>query len=742
MFVQPIKSPWRWEEDGCAVTRSTCWSGPGTHGGCGVLLYAKDDKLVKVEGDPECPFNKGRACSKTLSLPKMIDHPQRLKYPLKRVGERGENKWGRISWDEALDIVEREFNRLKDIYGPESVFFVQGTGRDVMVGITRLAYSFGSPNSGSFAPANGQSCYLPRILCSQLTSGEILNVADLSQFFPERYDSPQWELPGCIMIWGNDPITNTCADVFFGHWITDCMKRGSELIVIDPRQTWIASKAKHWLQIRPGTDSALALGFLNIIINENLFDKDFVQNWTHGFDQLKERVREYTPERVAEITWIPRDKIVQAARMYATTKPSCIQWGVAFDHNIECVDPIRAALNLMAVTGNLDVPGGNVLVKNIVDWMGWGTRELGTEDMRKERIWDMKNPLWSQMGIFQPDKWLESMSTNDPYPARGAWIQTTNTIVGGFAGPRKAYDALKKLEFVVVVDLFMTPTAAAFADVVLPAAMFPEKDSFKTWGWDRMQAINKAVEPAGECKGDLEIQLAVGKRLNPEAWPWNSVEEIYDEFLQPLGMTFRELREKGPVYPKFEYRKYEKGLLLPDGKPGFKTPTGKFELYTTVFGQCGHDPLPSYEEPPQSPLSTPELLEEYPLVLTTGARTPFRFHSEHRQVGTGLRELAPDPIVEIHPDTAKDLGIHDGDWVIIESLHGKCRQKAKRTPIIDPRVVSAQHSWWFPEKSMEEPILGGVWESNINLLFPPDLRSKTGLGYPFKSWLCKVYKEE
>ena len=435
---------WRWEEDGCTVTRSTCWSGPGTHGGCGVLLYAKDDKLVKVEGDPECPFNEGRACAKTLSIRKMIDHPQRLKYPLKRVGERGENKWERISWDEALDTIVREFNRLKDNYGPESVFFVQGTGRDVMLGLTRLAYSFGSPNSGGFAPANGQACYLPRIFCSQISSGEVLNIADLSQFFPDRYDNPQWKQPECIMVWGNNPIANNCADMFFGHWITDAMKRGSELIVIDPRATWIASKAKHWLQIRPGTDSALALGFLNVIINENLYDEEFVQNWTHGFEPLKERVQAFSPERVAEITWIPEEKIIAAARMYATAKPASIQWGVAFDHNIDCLDPIRAALNLMAITGNLDVPGGNVLVKNIVDWMGWGARELGTEDVQKKRLWDMKNPLWAEMPVFQPDKWLESMFSNDPYSSKGAWIQSTNTIVGSFAGPRKAYDAFKR----------------------------------------------------------------------------------------------------------------------------------------------------------------------------------------------------------------------------------------------------------------------------------------------------------
>ena len=147
--------------------------------------------------------------------------------------------------------------------------------------------------------------------------------------------------------------------------------------------------------------------------------------------------------------------------MYAKTKPASIQWGVAFDHNIECLDPIQGALNLMAITGNLDVPGGNVLVKNLVEWMGWGAKELGTEEIRQKRLWDVKTPLWAEMPILQADKWLESMFSDDPYSCKGAWIQSSNTIVGGFGGPRKAYEALKKLEFVVVVDLFITPTAAA-----------------------------------------------------------------------------------------------------------------------------------------------------------------------------------------------------------------------------------------------------------------------------------------
>jgi anaerobic selenocysteine-containing dehydrogenase len=206
-------------------------------------------------------------------------------------------------------------------------------------------------------------------------------------------------------------------------------------------------------------------------------------------------------------------------------------------------------------------------------------------------------------------------------------------------------------------------------------------------------------------------------------------------------MTFKELRDNEPLFMKFEYRKFEKGLLRQDKLPGFNTPTGKIEIHSTLLEQFGYDPLPKYEEPILSPYSTPELAKKYPLILTTGGRLPVFFHSEHRQVGGGMREIIPDPIVEIHPETAKKFGISNGDWVWIENHHGKCRMKAKLTPTIRPDVVHAQHSWWFPEKAMEEPTLGGAWESNINLLLPSGLQGKTGFGYPFKVNLCKIYRE-
>ena len=728
---------WRWEEDGYTVTKSVCWSAPGTHGGCSVLLYSKDGRLVKVEGDVESPFNQGRLCAKTLGVRRLMEHPQRLKYPMKRTGARGENRWVRISWEEAIDTIVENFGRIKRDFGPESAIFMQGTGRDA-TGLRRLAYSFGSPNYMLCGPASGQACMMPRHAGSILSTGEILHVADMSQFFPERYDHPNCKVPKCIMVWGSNP-TVTCSDWFFGHWVTDCMKRGSEVIVIDPRYTWIASRAKKWLQIRPGTDSALALGMLRVIITENLYDHEFVVQWTHGFEGLKRRVEDYSLERVSDITGIPAEKIVEVARIYATSKPACVQWGVGLDMTTECLDSNRAIAAMIAVTGNMDVPGGNVFVRFLIDFHSWGD-EFVPNDVKQKKIGLKEYPLSYILPGIQPDAWIDAMN-QDPPPTRAGWIQGTNTFVGSFADPRRVYSIFKKIEFVVVLDLFNTPTVSAFADIVLPVTMFPERNGVKSFGWDRLQTINKAVEPPGECKSDMEINLLVGRRFNAEAWPWKNEQEIYDAMLRSWDMTFEELREKGPVYPNIAYRRYERGLLRRDKQPGFNTPTGKIELHSTLLEHFGYDPLPKYEEPSISPISTPELAKEYPLTLITGGRLPIFFSSEHRQVGGGMREIIPAPIIEIHPETAKTLDVSDGDWVWIENHHGKCRMKAKLTHTVKRDLVHAQHGWWFPEKSMEEPTLGGAWESNINLLLPSGLQGKTGFGYPFRANLCKVYKE-
>lgn len=736
------EKPWQWQEGNLTVTRSVAWSAPGCHDGCGVLMYSDENgKLVKVEGDPENPYNQGRLCMRCLAMPEVLANETRILHPMKRAHEdRGKDAWEEITWDEAYDICEREIKRLSAEYGPETVIFTRGTARDMGPWANRLSYTMGTPNHVNFG-LSGVCCYLPRVCLMNYAVGNYIN-GDWSQWRPNRYNDPEYVIPGCIVLWGSNPL-NSNADGNFGHWLVDLMKRGSTLITVDPRLTWLSVHSKYFLQLRPGTDAAMALGWLNVIINEDLYDHDFVDKWCYGFNELAKRVQEYTPQRVAEITWVPEEKIVAAARFFATHSPANIQWGLAIDMAKEGLGAAHAIMAIFSITGNLDVPGGMALYASpfgLNKHVEWGSELVTPEFLLERRPGTRKYPIVSNgYSHAHPDELLKVLETDDPYPVRGLWVQSSNPIACMSADPIRAYKALEKIEFTCVVDAFMTPTAMAFADVFLPITFYPEKNSLKMEEAYALGAIVKAVEPAGETRSDQQIVLELGKRFNPDAWPWDTVEDMLTDIIRPTGKTFQELVECGStLYDSHEYRRYEKGLLRPDGQVGFNTPTGRVELWSTALSRFNLDPLPYYEEPPKSPVSTPDLYKEYPLVLTTGRRHVSSFHSEHRQI-PHLRAQHPYPTVEINPETATRYGIEDGDWVWIENDMGRCRQKAKVTEATDPRVVMADHGWWFPEQDGEAPNLYGAFQSNPCLLidFNP---GRSGFGAAYKSLLCKVYK--
>ncbi len=737
------------------IITTTAWSpGPGCHGGCGVKLYVRDGRIVNVEGDENHPFSQGRTCPRLLAMTQYIYHPERLTQPLKRVGARGEGKFEPISWDEALDTIEAKFNSIKEEYGPESVLFCQGTGRDIGGPISFLAYSYGSPNWIQLGLA-GHSCYTPRLGAMMATQGDYA-VLDAAQFSEQRFDDPDYRVPERIVIWGQNAVTG-CPDGFFGHWIVDCMKRGSKLIVIDPRWTWLASKAEKFLQIRPGTDGALALAMINVIISEELYDKEFVAEWTTGLEELKARAAEYTPERVAAITWIPAEDIRAAARLYAAAKPAAIHWGVPIDKCPEGTSVAQAINHLWCLTGNLDVPGGNVIAKPTygVTTYPFSTQEMNelygeefVKRLNEKRIGANEYPMVRNFrGWAQPDLAVEQMMTGKPYPIKACWIQTSNVLGGQAADTRLHYDALKKMDFVVVADLFHNPTTIAAADIVLPVATMAEKESFRSW-WSPLQVIVPAVQ-VGECRSDWEINLELAKRFNPqlkERYP--KVRDLIDERLQPSGRNFDQLKEEGGwVMPPKEspsrpYRRYAKGQLRPDGQPGFRTPSGKIEFCSSTYAEWGLDSLPYFSEPPESEQRTPELNEKYPLIMVSGRRSPVYFHSEHRMI-PWLRECDPDPLVEIHPQVATPLGIADGDWVSIENERGRIRRRAKVTPIVHPKVISVPHGWWLPESEAAEPNLYGNWRINCNQLIPMGTQSQSGFGGgAYKTTLVRVEKAE
>jgi anaerobic selenocysteine-containing dehydrogenase len=800
------------------IVRTTTWSaGPGCHGGCGVLAYIEDGKLVKIEGDPDHPWNQGRLCARCLAMTQYVNHPQRLTRPLKRVGERGEGKWREISWDEAFDLIEKRLGKIREEFGPESVIFSMGTGRDIGPWICLLAYAYGSPNV--MFSLSGIACYSPRIAAVETVHGDYC-IVDAAQWFPKRYDDPKYKVPECIIVWGYN-IAASCPDNIFGHWIIDLMKRGTKIISVDPRLTWFASRAEKWLRLRPGTDGALAMGFLNVIINEGLYDKNFVEKWTNAahlirgdsgkllresdlikggspdnfvawdtkskqpvvwdshnveyklpaakpalegefkvslpdgskvpvktvWTLFREEVNKYPLKRVSEITWLPEKDIVEAARLYARSKPASIHWGVAIDMTPAITPTAQAITALWCLTGNLDVPGGNVISRYAFDAVAYalpgakGVIKLDSAEADKKRIGvDRYGPLRQFIWRAHTDLTLEQIFTGKPYPIKGMWLQTCNPVAGIGLDPKKWVEAIKKLDFVVAVDLFMTPTAQ-LADVVLPAASFLEKDGVRTW-WVPLQSINKAIS-VGECKPDVEINFELAKRFNPNL-RWKNINELFDEIIKPSGMSFKELQKKGWAFPpeghpSAPYHRFERGLLRPDKKPGFQTPSGRVELYSSLREGWGLEPLPHYEEPPFTPVSQPELYKEYPLILSTGRRSPVYFASEHRNI-PWLRQIDPDPVVEVHPEAAKSHGIGEGDWVWVENWLGRCKLKAKLTPVVPPWMVMAAHGWWFPEKAGAEPSLFGVWESNINQLIPLGFQGKDGLGAPMKNLLCRIYK--
>ena len=741
------------QSDSVKVVKTGAWSGgPGCHGGCGVDLHIKDGKLIKVEGDEDHPFLQGRLCPRALALTQYAYHPDRLKYPLKRAGERGEGKWERISWEEALGTCEKRLTEIRDQYGAEAMVFGQGTGRDAGGPLIFLAYAYGSPNWTLFG-LSGISCFTPRLAAMHMVSGDI-TFPDAAQFSPLRYDDPQWEPPKCMIHWARGIRGSQCTDHYFsGHWVVDLMRQGTKLIVVDPRFSWTASRAEVWLRLRPGTDGALALGMLHVIINEELYDKAFVEQWTYGFEELKKRVQEYPPQKVSEITWVPVEKIVKAARLYAESKPASIRFGQPLDANAQATATVHALNCLWAITGNLDVPGGNVICRPPfgVTIYPYSTQEViqlyGEEfiaNLNKKRIGADRYPLVKNFRSWAlSDVVLEQMETGEPYPIKGLWLFTNNFMACTAQDPRRHLEAVQKLEFNVVMDTFMTPTAQAIADIVLPSATFAEKDSVFTTGVI-LNAIHKNIQ-VGECRSGWDVNFELAKRLSPESVPWNNLDELFTERLKPSGLTFKELcKRPWALAPEnhpsgsHPYRRYEKGQLRPDGKPGFRTQTGKVELYSKNFEDFGLDPLPYHEEPIESPISTPEIYEKYPLILITGRRVPTLYHSEHRQI-PWMRQFEKDPYVEIHPDTAEQIGVQEGEWVWIEGVRGRVKRKLIVTPVVHPKTAMAPHGWWYPEKEGEDHLYG-VWDINVNQLIPMGCQGTSGFGgAPLKTMLCKIY---
>ncbi len=660
------------------VVRTVCRS---CHGGCGVLVEVENGKVASIKGDKDCPINRGRLCIKGKLSHHIAHDPKRLRKPLKRT----KNGWKEISWKDAFDEITDRFSGYKDKYGAESVVLGYGTGRDNEAFIYRFANTFGTPN----VLTAGHMCYGPRIVTGIAMCGN-LPVVD--------YEGN----PRCIVVWGCNPIVSN-PDEYKGFYLLDAINKGAKLIVVDPRKTWLAKRADVWLPVRPGTDSALAWGMVKVIIENKLYDEFFVEKYIHGWEAFVSRANSYDMGWIEEVTGVERSIIEKAARLYAEVKPSAIHWGVAIEQTRDCTNNIRLLISLMAITGNLDAPGGNVfyLPPPVISVSELGAHKRLPEEQRKKRLGGERFRIADMIGVINPKAVWDAIIYEKPYPVKALFLISTNPVITR-ANAREVKEALERVEFLVVADLFMTPTAM-LADIVLPSAHWLEVDYIADL-WKRHGYVLPRVKAVqvGDAKSDYEILNELGKRLTGEENWWPTVKDALNYILSPSGLTFEEFKERRFLRGPVKFRKYL--------ERGFRTPTGKVELFSTIYEKLGYDPLPGYLGPYEGPKETPDLKDKFPYILITGARIPYFFHTEYRPV-KALRERHPDPVVEINPKLAEEKGIKDGDWVEIASPRGSCKQRAKLTDVVPYGVISAQHGWWFPEED------GLGWDkSNINLL--------------------------
>lgn len=743
-----VSRPSTWEEDGYTVVRTTSWSPPGDHPtAAGMLLYIKDGKIEKVEGDPEHPLTRGALPARLLSFTEYLYSPERVLYPMRRdPAQRGNNEaWERCTWDEAYDQIATKWHEIVDDYGTgEPIVVYVGTGRSASSYSAVWAGGvFNSPHACYIQ--SGWSCAGPRTSMNAWVLGGPYAFTDWGAQFIDGIDNSNYVVPEVYVLWGSEPLKSN-PDGYWGHSIVDLYKRGMKLIVVDPRLTWEAARAEYWLQLRPGTDAALAMAMCNVIISEKLYDAEFVDLWCYGFEEFAERVATMPASKAAEICGVDEEDIIGAARLYATANPGTLDMGLAVDQNPNGNQVVHCLDAMLAICGNIDKPGATV----------FGPLDLGVIDSGFGLL-DPPNLIDKQTGIEEypglvrtllfddPDSMLDQLETGKPYPIRMGVFLSANMIACGCNVPARWEAALNTAELNICIDPILGPTAEACCDIFLPVCTFAEMDYYASFwygavGCDLM-GIKKAIEPMGETKSDLTILREVGLRTRPEIWSQWPTDLDYLNKLKfaNLGVTLEEIQEHGWWMVDYEYEKYKTGKLRFDGKPGFATPTGRIELYSTMIASWGDDPLPYYKEPPTSPISTPDYAEEYPFVLSTGQRTWSYFHSENRHIPL-LREIEPWPRFEINDKDAGRLGIVDGDWCWLENDNGRAMMKASVWPSVKEGCIFAQHGWWYPECKSDSPSYYDVYEVNINNLVPYKTVGTLGFGAPFKCLMCKVYK--
>lgn len=700
--------------------------------GCWVEVGLQNGRMVDIRPDGGHPL--GMICRRGQHAPEIIYSEHRLKTPLKRMGPKGTLEFEPISWDEAYDTIVDNLNRIKKESGPEAVsiytgrgafelslcdmFQPKGTGAS---SASSVLFPFGSPNTMGV----GALCYVSfAVIAPHVTMGRQL---------PDMFNDI--ENAEMIVVWGANPATDS--PPLDMHRLEAASQRGADIVVIDPRRTETAVRTgAQWVPIRPGTDGAFALAMIETMIEEDLLDEGFADNWCTGYEELKTYTQHFRPEMVESITGVPADTIRNLARRICGATGCCPVMYTGLEYSNSGIQAIRAVFTLWALAGQLDVPGGLGLA--MLDSHFPINRSTNVENPNLDRaVARDRFPIYTHYrNESHAGGLVDAVLNEDPYRIR-ALIVHGGSILTSWPQTPVWRETLSKLDFMVCIDRQYTADAA-YADIVLPATTMFEIDSYMTYG-PIFRLREKLIEPVGEARNDYLIMAELARRLGyGDRFP-QTEEAMIRQALEGSGYSLEDVRKAGGRVklqsPVMEYRKWEKGGLRRDGKPGFDTPSGKFEIASSILADYGYEPLPKYTEPIEGPLANAALAKEYPLVFNSGARPHTDFRSQHHGI-KGLVKDNPEPTVELNIADARQRGIEAGDLVEVRSPRGSIRFRARTSEDIVRGAVECNMGGGTP-------VGPKAWRTaNVNEL--TDNRNFDEIsGFPvYKALLCEVVRAE
>ena len=679
---------------------------------CAVRAVVENGVFTRVSGLPGAPQNRGALCPKAHAAPQWVYSPDRLLHPLRRIGRKGEGRFTRISWEEGIRLIADKLLEQKKLYGPESLAALSPAKRDYSDYLYRLLQAHGSPNYG-----HSGICAIQMAFAFAYTLGV------------GGRPVPDYDHADVILVWGRQPVHSGPALPRVRE-LLGAKERGARIYAIKPSVEADGAFCGQWVPVRPGTDAALVLAMLHVVCRDGLTDNDFIERWCYGYEQLAEHVRRYDPHWAEQICGVPAAQIESMARDYATTPRAAIDSGNGLEHAPSASDAIRGIAILMAITGHLDRPGGN-LFPAPASCMPAPAPVLMNERYTPEMVSNVVGPEFPR--VFQPFiegtssayyRLFENVLSEKPV-IRAVLAPGTQPSVST-RNPRLVLRALEKLDFYVVADVARTADMA-WADIVMPILTPYEIDHPFLFRGPFIMARNRVIEPLGEGRSMQQFILDLGVALGygDDFWQGDMTAAM-DAQLAPLGMSYADLRAHpegvsyAPLKPRYE--RYAATFSSPSPRLSREPylPQGKVALYATALEAEGFSPMPRWVEPPESFSATPELAGEYPL-LFSDYHTSVSFTAAWQRNVPLLRGMEPHPVLHIHPDTADARGIAQGDEVRVTSPHGEIRARAEIYPGIRKDTVMMLHGWWqgCSELGLPDlPLLDGG--ANVNLLYSGD----------------------